>query len=35
MNEMFLWTIVQNNKEVKLEEIVYTLTEMYTTGLYK
>lgn len=35
MNEMFLWTIVQNNKEIKLEEIVYTLTEMYTTGLYK
>ncbi|PEC22102.1 TetR/AcrR family transcriptional regulator [Bacillus cereus] len=35
MNEMFLWTIVQNNKEIELEEIVYTLTEMYTTGLYK
>ncbi|WP_242213319.1 TetR/AcrR family transcriptional regulator [Bacillus cereus group sp. BfR-BA-01383] len=35
MNETFLWTIVQNNKEIELEEIVYTLTEMYTTGLYK
>ena len=35
MNESFLWTIVQHNKEVELEEIVYTLTEMYTTGLYK
>ena len=35
MNEMFLWTIVQNDKEIELEEIVYTLTEMYTTGLYK
>jgi AcrR family transcriptional regulator len=35
MNEMFLWTIVQNDKEIDLEEIVYTLTEMYTTGLYK
>ncbi|MBE5106558.1 TetR/AcrR family transcriptional regulator [Bacillus thuringiensis] len=35
MNEMFLWKIVQNNKEVELEEIVYTLTEMYMTGLYK
>ncbi|KAA0766575.1 TetR/AcrR family transcriptional regulator [Bacillus sp. SH5-2] len=34
MNEVFLWTIVRNNKEVELEEIVYTLTEMYTTGLY-
>ncbi|MBE7122421.1 TetR/AcrR family transcriptional regulator [Bacillus cereus] len=34
MNEMFLWTIVQNDKEIDLEEIVYTLTEMYTTGLY-
>ncbi|PEX82611.1 TetR/AcrR family transcriptional regulator [Bacillus cereus] len=34
MNETFLWTIVQNNKEIELEEIVYTLTEMYTTGLY-
>ncbi|KFM98854.1 TetR/AcrR family transcriptional regulator [Bacillus clarus] len=35
MNEMFLWTIVQNDKEIDVEEIVYTLTEMYTTGLYK
>ncbi|EJS68880.1 TetR/AcrR family transcriptional regulator [Bacillus cereus] len=35
MNETFLWTIVQNNNEIELEEIVYTLTEMYTTGLYK
>ncbi|MGE7881616.1 TetR/AcrR family transcriptional regulator [Bacillus sp. NPDC094077] len=35
MNEMFLWKIVQNNKEVELEEIVHTLTKMYTTGLYK
>ncbi|WP_242235174.1 TetR/AcrR family transcriptional regulator [Bacillus cereus group sp. BfR-BA-01316] len=35
MNEMFLWTIVQNDKEIDLEEIVYTLTEMYKTGLYK
>ncbi|KEK22772.1 TetR/AcrR family transcriptional regulator [Bacillus gaemokensis] len=35
MNEMFLWEIVRNEKEVVLEEIVYTLTEMYTAGLYK
>ncbi|HDR7794722.1 TPA: TetR/AcrR family transcriptional regulator [Bacillus luti] len=35
MNESFLWTIVQKDKEINLEEIVYTLTEMYTTGLYK
>ncbi|MGH0429869.1 TetR/AcrR family transcriptional regulator [Bacillus hominis] len=35
MNETFLWKIVQNDKEIGLEEIVYTLTEMYTTGLYK
>ncbi|PFL24534.1 TetR family transcriptional regulator [Bacillus cereus] len=35
MNEMFLWTIVQNDKELELEEIVHTLTVMYTTGLYK
>ncbi|PFA22764.1 MULTISPECIES: TetR/AcrR family transcriptional regulator [Bacillus cereus group] len=35
MNEMFLWEIVRNEKEVNLEEIVYTLTEMYTAGLYK
>ncbi|MED0940546.1 TetR family transcriptional regulator [Bacillus cereus] len=35
MNEMFLWTIVKNNNDVELEEIVHTLTEMYTTGLYK
>ncbi|MGQ0518736.1 TetR/AcrR family transcriptional regulator, partial [Bacillus sp. D-CC] len=27
--------IVQNNKKIDLEEIVYTLTEMYTAGLYK
>ncbi|MDP1456347.1 MULTISPECIES: TetR/AcrR family transcriptional regulator [Bacillus cereus group] len=35
MNEMFLWTIVKNDKKLELEEIVHTLTEMYTTGLYK
>lgn len=35
MNESFLWTITQNDKKINLEEIVYTLTEMYTTGLYK
>ncbi|MGQ0439533.1 hypothetical protein ACT4UT_20180, partial [Bacillus sp. B-TM1] len=35
MNEMFLWMIVQNDKKIDLEEIVYTLTEMYTAGLYK
>ncbi|PEL81294.1 TetR/AcrR family transcriptional regulator [Bacillus wiedmannii] len=35
MNEMFLWTIVKNDKELELGEIVHTLTEMYTTGLYK
>ncbi|HFK1762892.1 TetR family transcriptional regulator [Bacillus wiedmannii] len=35
MNEMFLWTIVKNNNNVELEELVHTLTEMYTTGLYK
>ncbi|KAB2459858.1 TetR/AcrR family transcriptional regulator [Bacillus sp. CH126_4D] len=35
MNEMFLWTIVKNDKKLELEEIVYTLTDMYTTGLYK
>ncbi len=35
MNESFLWTIMQNDKKINLEEIVYTLTEMYTTGLYK
>ncbi|MDJ1476140.1 TetR/AcrR family transcriptional regulator [Bacillus sp. LS15-K4] len=35
MNEMFLWTIVKNDRKLVLEEIVYTLTEMYTTGLYK
>ncbi|PFK31161.1 TetR family transcriptional regulator [Bacillus cereus] len=35
MNEMFLWEIVRNEKEVNLEEIVYTLTEIYTAGLYK
>ncbi|HHK5533682.1 TPA: TetR/AcrR family transcriptional regulator [Bacillus mobilis] len=35
MNEMFLWTIIKNNNNVELEEIVHTLTEMYTTGLYK
>ncbi|WP_212936718.1 TetR/AcrR family transcriptional regulator, partial [Bacillus hominis] len=33
MNETFLWTIVQNDKELELEEIVHTLTIMYTTGL--
>ncbi|MED0960680.1 TetR/AcrR family transcriptional regulator [Bacillus paramycoides] len=35
MNEMFLWTIVQNDKKLDLEEVVHTLTVMYTTGLYK
>ncbi|RWS44766.1 TetR/AcrR family transcriptional regulator [Bacillus mycoides] len=35
MNETFLWTIVQNDKELELEEIVHTLTIMYTTGLYR
>ncbi|WP_242239611.1 TetR/AcrR family transcriptional regulator [Bacillus cereus group sp. BfR-BA-01309] len=35
MNEMFLWTIVKNDRKLELEEIVHTLTEMYTTGLYK
>ncbi|PEJ43986.1 TetR family transcriptional regulator [Bacillus wiedmannii] len=35
MNEMFLWAIVKNDKELELREIVHTLTEMYTTGLYK
>ncbi|EJR54923.1 hypothetical protein IIM_01863 [Bacillus cereus VD107] len=35
MNEMFLWKIVQNDKELDLEEVVHTLTVMYTTGLYK
>ncbi|HHT7238175.1 MULTISPECIES: TetR/AcrR family transcriptional regulator [Bacillus] len=35
MNEMFLWTIVQNDKKIDLEEVVHTLTVMYTTGLYK
>jgi len=35
MNETFLWTIVQNDKELELEEIVHTLTMIYTTGLYK
>ena len=35
MNEMLLWAIVKNDKEIDLEEIVHTLTEMYTTGLYK
>ncbi|MGZ7149193.1 TetR/AcrR family transcriptional regulator [Bacillus sp. BC08] len=35
MNEMFLWTIVKNDKKLELEEIVHILTEMYTTGLYK
>ncbi|PEL57018.1 TetR/AcrR family transcriptional regulator [Bacillus wiedmannii] len=35
MNEMFLWAIVKNDKELELGEIVHTLTEMYTTGLYK
>ncbi|MFU2029002.1 TetR/AcrR family transcriptional regulator [Bacillus wiedmannii] len=35
MNEMFLWTIVKNDKKLELEVIVHTLTEMYTTGLYK
>ncbi|MED1411028.1 MULTISPECIES: TetR/AcrR family transcriptional regulator [Bacillus] len=35
MNEMFLWEIVQNDKELDLEEVVHTLTVMYTTGLYK
>ncbi|MPU17963.1 TetR/AcrR family transcriptional regulator, partial [Acinetobacter baumannii] len=27
--------IVKNDKKLELEEIVHTLTEMYTTGLYK
>ncbi|MGE7870992.1 TetR/AcrR family transcriptional regulator [Bacillus paramycoides] len=35
MNEMFLWVIVQNDKKLDLEEVVHTLTMMYTTGLYK
>lgn len=35
MNEMFLWTIVKNDNNLELEEIIYTLTEIYTTGLYK
>lgn len=35
MNETFLWKIVQNDKELDLEEVVHTLTVMYTTGLYK
>lgn len=35
MNETFLWEIVQNDKELDLEEVVQTLTVMYTTGLYK
>ncbi|MGA5660599.1 TetR/AcrR family transcriptional regulator [Bacillus bombysepticus] len=35
MNEMFLWTIVKNDKKLELEEIIHTLTEMYATGLYK
>ncbi|QWU45439.1 TetR/AcrR family transcriptional regulator [Bacillus sp. NP247] len=35
MNETFLWKIVQNDKELNLEEVVHTLTVMYTTGLYK
>ncbi|MED0984632.1 TetR/AcrR family transcriptional regulator [Bacillus paramycoides] len=35
MNEMFLWAIVQNDKKLDLEEVVHTLTVMYTTGLYK
>ncbi|MGE7632540.1 TetR/AcrR family transcriptional regulator [Bacillus paramycoides] len=35
MNEMFLWAIVQNDKKLDLEEVVHTLTMMYTTGLYK
>ncbi|WP_270607656.1 TetR/AcrR family transcriptional regulator [Bacillus mobilis] len=35
MNEMFLWTIVKNDRKLELEEIVHTLTEIYTTGLYK
>ncbi|MEH7458542.1 TetR family transcriptional regulator [Bacillus pseudomycoides] len=34
-NEMFLWEIVRNEKKVDLEEVVFTLTEMYTSGLYK
>ncbi|HEK9098930.1 TetR/AcrR family transcriptional regulator [Bacillus pfraonensis] len=35
MNEMFQWEIVRNEAGVNLEEVVCTLTEMYTTGLYK
>ncbi|PGO23509.1 TetR family transcriptional regulator [Bacillus cereus] len=35
MNETFLWEIVQNDKELDLEEVVHTLTVMYTTGLYR
>ncbi|MED0970413.1 TetR/AcrR family transcriptional regulator [Bacillus paramycoides] len=35
MNEMFLWAIVQNDEKLDLEEVVHTLTMMYTTGLYK
>lgn len=33
-NEMFLWEIVRNEREFSLEDIVYTLTEMYMGGLY-
>ncbi|MDZ5610168.1 TetR/AcrR family transcriptional regulator [Bacillus pseudomycoides] len=35
MNEMFQWEIVRNEIDVNLEEVVCTLTEMYTAGLYK
>jgi len=35
MNEMFLWEIVRNEIDVNLEEVVCTLTELYTAGLYK
>ncbi|WP_410982785.1 TetR/AcrR family transcriptional regulator [Bacillus cereus] len=35
MNEMFLWEIVRSETELDVEEIIYTLTEMYTAGLYQ
>lgn len=35
MNEMFLWEIVRNDKEISLEKITFTLTELYTVGLYE
>jgi len=35
MNEAFQWEIVRNEIDVNLEEVVCTLTELYTAGLYK